>query len=62
MFIIITGHIDDTETNAIYSYVMFKVAYKLNLLGGKSAHGDRRGPAGGRHYGPPGGMRPMMMM
>ena len=52
----------DTETNAIYSYVMFKVAYKLNLLGGKSAHGDRRGPAGGRHYGPPGGMRPMMMM
>jgi hypothetical protein len=36
----------DTETNAIYSYVMFKVTYKLNLLGGKSAGGDRRGPGG----------------
>ena len=55
----------DTETNAIYSYVMFKVTYKLNLLGGKSARGgEKRGPGGeGRPFGPPpGGMRPMMMM
>lgn len=32
----------DTETNAIHSFVMFKVAYKLNLLGGRSAGADRR--------------------
>ncbi len=56
----------DTETNAINSYVMFKVAYKLNLLGGKGGdNSDRRGPGnpggrGGRGYGH-GGMRPMMM-
>ena len=51
----------DTETNAINSYVMFKVAYKLNLLGGRSAqgHGGRRGPGGG--WGGHGGGRPFRM-
>ncbi len=57
----------DTETNAINSYVMFKVSYRLNLLGGRGGNeGGRRGPGGpppggfggGRH----GGMRPMHMM
>lgn len=60
----------DTETNAINSYVMFKVAYKLNLLGGRNAGGnDRPGPEGpsprGRGgHGPGGGapMRPAMIM
>ncbi len=41
----------DTETNAINSYVMFKVAYRLNLLGGNSGGGDDRRRPGG----PPGG-------
>ena len=60
----------DSHTNAIYSYVMFRVSYRLNLLGGKGAREERRGPegrgpggGGGRPYGPPpggmgGGMRP----
>lgn len=60
----------DTETNAINSYVMFKVAYRLDLLGGRSSgHGDERhGPRGpeGRGPGGPGapmhGMRPAMRM
>ena len=60
----------DTETNAINSYVMFKVAYKLNLLGGRSTGpGDHRGPEGpgprGRGgHGAGGGapMRPAMIM
>ena len=59
----------DTETNAINSYVMFKVAYKLDLLGGRnSGGGERRGPGGqgGRGQGGPGGamhgMRPAMIM
>jgi hypothetical protein len=40
----------DTQTNAIYSYVMFKVSYKLNLLGGQNSHSGR-GPGffGGGH-------------
>lgn len=50
----------DTQTNAIYSYVMFKVSYRLNLLGGKSANGDRRGFGEGRGRGGRGGMRPIM--
>ena len=54
----------DSYTNAIYSYVMFRVSYRLNLLGGKSARNDeRRGPGGpGGGWGGPGGrgggMRP----
>ena len=60
----------DSYTNAIYSYVMLRVSYRLNLLGGKGAREERRGPegrgpggGGGRPYGPPpggmgGGMRP----
>lgn len=59
----------DTETNAINSYVMFKVAYKLNLLGGRgSGDGERRGPEGHGPGGPGGpgggrgGMRPPMRM
>ncbi len=56
----------DTETNAINSYVMFKVAYKLNLLGGHSGgDNDQRGSGRTRGYGGRsggyGGMRPMMM-
>ena len=31
----------DTQTNAIYSYVMFKVSYKLNLLGGQNSQSGR---------------------
>lgn len=66
----------DTETNAINSYVMFKVAYKLNLLGGRNGSGpdDRRGPGASGGPGGPGGhgpggrgggahpMRPAMIM
>lgn len=59
----------DTESNAINSYVMFKVAYSLNLLGGNSkGGGDRKGPDGygpGRPGGPGGApmhMRPAMIM
>lgn len=56
----------DTETNSINSYVMFKVTYKLNLLGGKGAAPSRRGPGDGPgHGGGPGygggGMRPAMI-
>ena len=54
----------DTETNAINSYVMFKVAYKPNLLGGKSSQSEKHlpgdGPAFGPGRGPGGGMPPMM--
>ncbi len=56
----------DTETNAINSYVMFKVSYRLNLLGGKGGgNNDRRGlggPGGRGGRGPGGGMRPMRIM
>jgi hypothetical protein len=40
----------DTQTNAIYSYVMFKVSYKLNLLGRQNSQSGR-GPgfSGGGH-------------
>lgn len=51
----------DTHTNAIYSYVMFRVSYRLNLLGGKSAHGDGMGSGRGRGRGGFGG-RPMRIM
>lgn len=58
----------DTETNSINSYVIFTVAYKLNLLGGKSAgrNGrpgdgpDRRPPHEGMRGG--GGMMPSIRM
>lgn len=59
----------DTESNAINSYVMFKVAYSLNLLGGSAkGGGDRKGPEGRGHGGPGGHggapmhMRPAMIM
>ena len=50
----------DSHTNAIYSYVMFRVSYRLNLLGGKNARNEnRRGPGGpggpGGGWGGPGG-------
>ena len=49
----------DTETtNNTYSYVMFRVSYRLNLLGGKGAR--PQGPEGGRGFRGGGGM-PMMM-
>ena len=49
----------DSYTNAIYSYVMFRVSYRLNLLGGKSSQGsgNRRGPGGGFPGGGYGGGR-----
>ena len=47
----------DSEYNAIYSYAMFHIIYKLNIFGGKNAHGTenarnfenfrQRGPGGG---------------
>lgn len=60
----------DTETNAINSYVMFKVAYRLNLLGGRSSGNNDRpepkgpGPRDRGGHGPGGGapMRPAMIM
>lgn len=40
----------DTEYNAINSYVMLHVNYKLNLFGGKVAQGEmRQGMWRGRH-------------
>jgi uncharacterized membrane protein YgcG len=49
----------DSYTNAIYSYVMFRISYRLNLLGGKSSQGsgNRRGPGGGFPGGGYGGGR-----
>ncbi|MBO7290905.1 MAG: TonB-dependent receptor [Bacteroidaceae bacterium] len=51
----------DTETNAIYSYVMFNVSYKFNKTGGEQKSKNGRGE-GMRGYGMPGempgGMRP----
>ena len=49
----------DSEYNAIYSYAMFHIIYKLNIFGGKNANGTenaksldsfrpQRGPGGGR--------------
>ena len=43
----------DTEYNAIYSYAMFHVIYKLNIFGGKNAHGVDTGNTG--RFGPRGG-------
>jgi hypothetical protein len=52
----------DSHTNAIYSYVMFRVSYRLNLLGGKEARNNGRGGGfgggGGYGGGRGGGMRP----
>ena len=52
----------DTEYNAITSYAMLHVIYRLNLFGGKAAREGMRGPGGpeGRHggrggFGGPGG-------
>jgi hypothetical protein len=45
----------DTETNAIYSYVMFNVSYKFNKTGGEQKSKNGRGE-GMRGYGMPGGM------
>ena len=50
----------DTETNAIYSYVMFNMSYKLNKTGGEQNNRNRRGE-GMRGYGMPGGMRTIVM-
>ena len=51
----------DTEYNAITSYAMLHVIYRLNLFGGKSAREGRRGPEGpeGRRggFGSPDGRR-----
>ena len=46
----------DTEYNAITSYAMLHVIYRLNLFGGKSAREGMRGPEGpdGRRGGPDG--------
>lgn len=54
----------DTRTNAIYSYGMLRVIYKLNIFGGKNANGtdNARNEWGGRGGGPggpgPGGRPP----
>ena len=55
----------DTEYNAIYSYGMIHVIYKLNIFGGKNANGtpnERQmggfGPGGGRRGGGGGGRGP----
>ncbi len=46
----------DTEYNAITSYAMLHVIYRLNLFGGKNAHRGMGGPGGGRGgFGGPGG-------
>ena len=37
----------DTYTNAINSYFMFKVSYRLNLTGNKEARSGMRGPGYG---------------
>lgn len=50
----------DTEYNAITSYAMLHVIYRLNLFGGKAAREGMRGPGGpGGHggFGGPGGGR-----
>jgi hypothetical protein len=45
----------DTETNAIYSYIMFNVSYKFNNTGGS----DSKKGKGAREYGmPPAGFMP----
>ena len=41
----------DTEYNAIYSYAMFHVIYKLNIFGGKN-RGQQGGPWGGGDFRP----------
>jgi hypothetical protein len=46
----------DTETNAIYSYIMFNVSYKFNNTGGdggKGGNGGRGRGEGMRGYGMP---------
>ena len=53
----------DTEFNAVNSYIMLRVQYRLNLFGGKEARQQMRqgrgdGPGGGRYGGGPGGGRP----
>ena len=56
----------DTEFNAVNSYIMLRVQYRLNLFGGKEARQQMRqgggyGPGGGRYGGGrPGGMPPRM--
>ncbi len=47
----------DSRYNAIYSYGMVHVIYKLNIFGGKNAHGTNNGmpPMGGWGGGRPGG-------
>ena len=58
----------DTEFNAVNSYIMLRVQYRLNLFGGKEARqqmrqgrGDGPGGPGGRYGGGhPGGMPPRM--
>lgn len=45
----------DTETNAIYNYVMFNVSYKFNDVGGKSKSDNSKRGEGMRGYGPPAG-------
>jgi len=47
----------DSETNAIYNYIMFNVSYKFNNTGGKSDKKGGRGE-GMRGFGMPGGMSP----
>ncbi len=52
----------DSETNAIYNYIMFNVSYKFNSTGGKSDKKGGRGE-GMRGFGmPPGGFPGMRMM
>ncbi len=50
----------DSRYNAIYSYGMVHVIYKLNIFGGKNANGTEhaRGSWGGPFGGHPGGGRP----
>ncbi len=45
----------DSYTNAINSYLMVHLIYKLNLLGNKEARGMMGGPGGGGFGGPGGG-------
>ena len=42
----------DTEYNAIYSYAMFHVIYKLNIFGGKNAHGTEHAAGNSGRFGP----------
>jgi hypothetical protein len=49
----------DSETNAIYNYIMFNVSYKFNKFG----NDNKKEREGMRGYGmPPGGMPPAGMM